>query len=155
MIWQRKIHALTLKEKSIYKSVPGSYNRGAFITMLTHQKTTEFCSYKWWLYLLMLLFLIIYLNLYDILHTMQLIREGLAVEGNPLMRYLLEKSPAGAVMLKMTVVAFFVTVVGIYARKNFQRALAASALVATLYSLLAVWHLTGLCLTTWYIATFR
>lgn len=108
-----------------------------------------------WLYLLMLLFLIIYLNLYDILHTMQLIREGLAVEGNPLMRYLLEKSPAGAVMLKMTVVAFFVTVVGIYARINFQRALVASALVAMLYSLVAIWHLTGLHLTTWYISTFQ
>ena len=107
------------------------------------------------LYLMMLLFLIIYLTLYDIIHTMLLIRAGLAVEGNPLMRYLLDTNPVGAVMLKITVAVFFVTVVAIYARINFQRALAASALVATLYSLLAVWHLTGLYLTTWYISTFH
>lgn len=107
------------------------------------------------LYLMMLLFLIIYLNLYDIIHTMQLIREGLAVEGNPLMRYLLDTNPAGAVIFKITVAAFFVTVVIIYARMNFRRAMAASALVATLYSLVAIWHLTGLHLTTWYITTFH
>ncbi len=107
------------------------------------------------LYLMMLLFLIIYLNLYDIIHTIQLIREGLAVEGNPLMRYLLEATPAGAVLLKVAVAAVFVTIITIYAQINFQRALAASALVATLYSLVAVWHLTGLHLTTWYMSTFH
>ena len=71
------------------------------------------------------------------------------------MRYLLAANPAVAIVLKMTVAVFFASIVTIYAQINFQRALAASALVATLYSLVAVWHLTGLHLTTWYMSTFH
>lgn len=123
--------------------------------MLTDQEINVLRSYKQRLYLLMLLFLIICLNLYDIIHTLQLIKKGLAVEGNPLMRYLLDANPIGAIILKMTVAVFFAAIVGIYARINFRRALNAAVLVAALYILVAAWHLTGFHITNWYTAWFH
>jgi len=149
------MHVLTVKGPVyIYIRYLDLITGGLFITMLTHQKTTDFCSYKQRLYLLMLLFLIVCLNLYDIIHSLQLIKDGLAVEGNPLMRYLLETNPTGAIILKMAVAVLFAAMVGIYARINFQRALGAAILVAALYILVAAWHLTGIYITNWYIAWF-
>jgi len=109
-------------------------------------------SYKHRLLLLGLLFLIICLNLYDIFHSLHLIRDGLAVEGNPIMRYLLERNPATAVIIKMAVAVFFAVIIVIYSLTHAKRALTIAMGVAVLYFLVTVWHLTGPQITNWYMS---
>lgn len=119
-----------------------------------YNKETAFVNHtnKQQLSVLVLLILIVCLNFYDIMHSLQLIREGLAVEGNPLMRYLLERNPAGAIIIKMIMAFFFAVIIGIYSLVNCRRALAAAILVAALYILVTAWHLTGLQITTWFMS---
>lgn len=141
------------EDQTIDITVPGPYYRRHSIMMYNKETTFVNHTNKQQLFVLVLLLvLILCLNYYDIIHSLQLIREGLAVEGNPLMRYLLERNPAGAIIIKMTMAFFFAVIVGIYSLVNSRRALAAAILVAALYILLTAWHLTGLYITNWYMS---
>ncbi|NLF44454.1 MAG: hypothetical protein GX581_00110, partial [Syntrophomonadaceae bacterium] len=51
--------------------------------------------------LALLLGLVVLLNYYDIMHTIELCSAFMATEGNPFMRYLLRLSPELAIVLKM------------------------------------------------------
>ncbi|HPF44895.1 MAG TPA: DUF5658 family protein [Syntrophomonadaceae bacterium] len=97
----------------------------------------------------LLLGLVILLNYYDIMHTIYLYSHSLAVEGNPLMGYLLKADQRLALMIKMGVAVVFAIVMLIYARIHFKRAFLYTSLIALVYVLVALWHMTGIYITYW------
>lgn len=101
-------------------------------------------------YLALLLSLIIILNYYDIMHTIALCASGAAMEGNPIMRFLLEKSPGLALVMKMGVVLLFSIVMLIYARTHLRRAFLITSLVTLVYLLVAIWHLAESQIPGWF-----
>ena len=100
-------------------------------------------------YLVWMLGLIVVLNLYDMIHTFYLYSHSLAAEGNPLMGYLLEVSPDLALIFKMGMVLLFCLVMIVYAGTHCQRAMKITSLVASLYLLVAFWHITGRQILRW------
>ena len=103
--------------------------------------------------LVLLLGLVVLLNYYDIMHTIELCSAFMATEGNPFMRYLLGLSPELAIVLKMGAAMLFALVMACYARINFRRALIYTSLITAVYLLAALWHVTGQWITGWLLQT--
>lgn len=107
------------------------------------------------IYLALLFFSIAGMNLYDILHTIELCSHFPWIkEGNPLMNYLLHWDPRWAIVAKMTAVCLFILIMGVYSTAHLHRSLAITAAVALVYVLLTGWHVLGMRLSLWYGGLF-
>ena len=102
------------------------------------------------IYLALLLMLVVALNYYDIMHTIYLCSSANVTEGNPFMGFLLEANPILAVFLKMSITVVFAIIMMIYSMIHFRRAYIITSVIASIYLIIAAWHVTGLYITNWF-----
>ena len=101
-------------------------------------KTSSKCSGR----LSRLLIAVAVLNLFDLISTYWLISlHGNAIELNPLMRTLFEFSPEAAVSFKLVLLASYLVLISLAARRNYSFAYRGTQVVVVIYSLAAVAHL--------------
>ncbi len=94
--------------------------------------------------------LVILLNYYDIMHTIELCATLTATEGNPLIGYLLAIDPRLALIVKTGIGFLFAVTILIYAQTYFKRAFVCTSLVMLVYLLTAIWHMAGLRIMGWF-----
>ena len=89
-----------------------------------------------------LLLAVTVLNIFDLVSTYWLVSlHGNAIEFNPLMRILFEVSPAAAASFKLALLASYLILIPLAARKNYSFAYRGTQVVVVIYSLAAVAHL--------------
>lgn len=92
----------------------------------------------------LLLAVLIFLNLFDLVSTLNWCRKyGFEQEINPLMRYLFVINPMTGISFKVAILVIFVLTMHYASRYNFQLVYLGTGLTVLVYSALFCWHLVG------------